>query len=367
MLLFVHKLKIRVDNMYILNPILNIYTSDKKIRMGGLPLTGKYIEYNELLYKLFEYISLNKIGIEKKDMYSFLEKNYIKKKDSIKIIDTLIKEEFIVNKKSLNKYYDDNKELNREALFFAMLTKMKEGYTFFDKLVNKSVTIVGMGAIGSMISENLLRMGIFHLNLIDYDNVEGSNIQRQILFNSEDIGQNKVIVAKKKLLQINKNAHINIINKNILDVNFNSKIIKDSSIIISTADSPARYIKDYINKKCIKFSLPLIFAGFSEYMGEIGPLIVPKKTACWECIKKDLGKIPKNMNNRIKVPSYLPLCNLISSITTNEIIKFFTGYTDLSIYGKILDIDINNYKTQIYSFNRNENCKICGEQIEKNK
>ena len=80
-------------------------------------------------------------------------------------------------------------------------------------LSKKKVIIFGIGGVGGSAAEALLRSGIKNMTLVDFDVVSSSNLNRQILFVSEDVGKNKVEVGKKKLLSIRKDAKIDIINQ----------------------------------------------------------------------------------------------------------------------------------------------------------
>ena len=123
-----------------------------------------------------------------------------------------------------------------------------------EKLEKSKISIVGIGGIGCPLVTYLVSSGIKYIQLIDGDIIEKSNLNRQILFTSDDIGQKKVSIAKKKLLKINPNCQIKTI-----DVNLNkSNIINlsNSSIIIDTSDS-WKTMK-IVNEYCVKESISLV-------------------------------------------------------------------------------------------------------------
>ena len=89
----------------------------------------------------------------------------------------------------------------------------------------------------------------------------------------------------------------------------------------------------------------------------IGPFVVPKKSACLKCMLKDMEEEP--LNNVITTPSYGPLCLLISSIVTNEIINYYYKFNENNLIGKTLMINILTYEHEIIRWDKKEDCEVC--------
>ena len=123
-----------------------------------------------------------------------------------------------------------------------------------EKLEKSKISIIGIGGIGCPLAIYLVSSGLKYIQLIDGDIIEKSNLNRQILFTSDDIGQKKVIIAKKKLLKINPNCQIKIIDENLNKSNINN--LCNSSIIIDTSDSWETM--KIVNEYCVKESVPLV-------------------------------------------------------------------------------------------------------------
>ena len=105
-----------------------------------------------------------------------------------------------------------------------------------EKLANSSIGIIGLGGLGSPCSIYLAASGIGTMNLFDDDNVELSNLQRQIIFNSSDVGAKKNLIAKKKLLNLNENIICNSFSERINKKNI-TKLLKDSDFVIDCSDN----------------------------------------------------------------------------------------------------------------------------------
>lgn len=336
-----------------INPLFPLYIKNNSIQLGNLPLTGKYIDHpDQNLIALFKYVSNSDRTMQ--EILSFLKQNGLEESAGGDVIHTLINNGFFVKKTD-----SLNVEKNREALFFSTFKGVNTGIDTYDELSNKHVTIVGIGAIGTIILESLTRAGVSNFTLIDFDIVEKSNLQRQVLFDFDDIGKQKVNVAKEKILMINPNVKVNIEAVDILSNQFT--IPKETDLIVCTADSSVKDIRQKINKLSIQEKLPVVFAGFSEYLGIIGPLIVPGKTACWECIVNNIGELYEDLNKDRIIPSFGALCNVIGSVLSVELIKYFTKIADCKIIGQELIYDIINSNITEHKWSKDPRCRICGE------
>ena len=136
----------------------------------------------------------------------------------------------------------------------------------FFSLKTKKITIIGMGGIGCPLAQYLVRTGIINLTIIDYDNVNLSNLNRQILYDLKDVGEKKVNVAKKKLDFFNNNLKIITIpfkvnNKNI------SNYLSSSSLVIDATDNWKTM--SLINRYCVQNSIPLLSCSVIGFDGQI--------------------------------------------------------------------------------------------------
>ena len=150
-----------------------------------------------------------------------------------------------------------------------------------EKLEKSKISIIGIGGIGCPLAIYLVSSGLKYIQLIDGDIIEKSNLNRQILFTSDDIGQKKVIIAKKKLLKINPNCQIKIIDENLNKSNINN--LCNSSIIIDTSDSWETM--KIVNEYCVKESIPLVSSSVVGFDVEVA-LFENKKNhhLCLNCL-----------------------------------------------------------------------------------
>ena len=155
-----------------------------------------------------------------------------------------------------------SKYSDKEYRIFSRLFILEEfSEKNLEKLANLKIGIVGIGGIGCPLSLYLVNSGIKEMTLIDGDIIEESNLNRQILFDINDIGKKKVIVAKKKLQEVNKGCNINIVDKELDSVNVTS--LANCSIIVDATDNwkTAKFLNEY----CVKHSISFLYSSVVKH------------------------------------------------------------------------------------------------------
>lgn len=217
-------------------------------------------------------------------------------------------------------------------------------------LLKSQVVIVGCGALGTNISTILARAGIGKLHIIDRDIVEFNNLQRQILFNEQDVGSPKVIAAVEKLEKIN--SEIEIVSS-IVDLNGNNieEFIKKTDLVLDATDNfQTRMI---INDACVKNKIPWIYAGVIQTHGMMMNIL--PDGPCFQCI---LPKLPS--------PGSTPTCetagvlntmaNIIASIESTEAIKILLNR---DIEKNLVFYDVWNHHYEKIRVAKNDECGCC--------
>jgi len=151
----------------------------------------------------------------------------------------------------------------------------------FKKLQNKEISIIGLGGIGCPVAHYLVSCGIKKLNLFDNDIIKKNNLNRQTLYSLNELGEKKVVVAKKKLIAINSQVKINAYEKKINKKNID--LLQNSSIIIDSSDNWKTM--RLINAYSLKNNIPLLSASAIGYDIQIIFFENNKKRhLCLECI-----------------------------------------------------------------------------------
>lgn len=162
-----------------------------------------------------------------------------------------------------------------------------------EKLRSASVVLIGCGALGTVIADGLARAGVGSLRIVDRDVVELNNLQRQVLFDEEDVAQGlpKAIAAARKLVRVNSEVRIEPVVADVTPRNV-ERLIEGADVVVDGTDNfETRYL---INDACVKHGLPWVYGGVVSTYGAT-TTFVPGRTACLRCLLADLpapGTVP---------------------------------------------------------------------------
>jgi len=223
------------------------------------------------------------------------------------------------------------------------------------KLLTSSVFIVGAGGLGSPVGLYLAAAGVGKIGIVDYDKVELSNLQRQILHHTQDIGRLKVTSAAEAIADINPDVEIIQYNLKLTSENI-MEIISNYDIIVEGSDNfPTKYL---VNDACFFLRKPLVFAGILRFEGQV-TLFLPGK-GCLRCIWSSPpppGLIPSC--EEAGVLGVLP--GIIGSIQAAEVIKLILGLGE-PLVGKLMVFDALTMELQKFRWHPRPNCPLCGEK-----
>ena len=183
------------------------------------------------------------------------------------------------------------------------------------KIMSSKVLIIGMGGLGCPLALYLSGLGIGKIGIVDNDKIELSNLNRQIIYNYNDIGKYKVDIAKKRIKNINKNIFIKSYKLRLRKNNI-LNIIKNFDIICDGTDNFETRL--LINDFCLKKKKILISAAVSGFDGHIFKFNFKKKTPCFRCYMPEL---PPNDNN-CETDGVTPtLTGIIGTLQANEVLN----------------------------------------------
>jgi adenylyltransferase/sulfurtransferase len=219
------------------------------------------------------------------------------------------------------------------------------------KIIQSKVLIIGMGGLGCPVAEFLTRAGVGTLGIIDYDNVDLSNIHRQSLYNVSDIKKSKVLVAKKKLKKINSKINI-ICHKIKIDKSNLKKIIKEYDYIVDGSDNFET--KFLINDTCKKFKKFLVTGAISKFNGHIFTFDFKDiKTPCIRSFFQE-EKISDDILNCEYEGVLGTVAGIIGTIQANEILKKILNIGE-NLNGYILILDLLNLSFRKVKLNKLKN------------
>ena len=183
------------------------------------------------------------------------------------------------------------------------------------KILSANVLIVGMGGLGCPLLTYLAASGVGKIGIVDFDKVEISNLNRQTLFSTKDIGKYKVNQAKKVINKINKKTKIISFKKKLTYKNIN-KIFNNYNIICDGTDNyNTRYL---INDYCVKNKKILITSAISKFDGQLMKFDFNKKGPCYRCF---MPSPPDFENNCQSEGIFSPVAGIMGSLQANEVLK----------------------------------------------
>jgi adenylyltransferase/sulfurtransferase len=215
------------------------------------------------------------------------------------------------------------------------------------KLATAHVCIAGAGGLGSPIALYLAAAGVGALTLIDCDTVAESNLNRQILHTTHDIGKKKVDSAAEKLHALNPEISIKTYHSVITQETI-SDMAKGADIIVDAVDNyAARHV---LNTYCVNVHIPFVHGAVQGFFGQM-MVIIPKKTACLYCFLQ-----PQEAEN--EPPIIGSTAGMVGLMQANETIKYLTGIGTVSA-GTLVLWDGMKVSLEKCIVEKNPNCSVC--------
>ncbi|SDN13912.1 ThiF family adenylyltransferase [Bacillus sp. OK048] len=227
----------------------------------------------------------------------------------------------------------------------------KEGQV---KLLRSKVAIVGVGALGTVCANHLVRSGVGFIRLIDRDVVDLSNLQRQSLFNEEDVNLNlpKAVAAQKRLNSINSSIKVDAVVKD-LNLDNAEEVLAGFDVIIDGTDNfMTRYL---INDVAVKYGIPWVHGAAVSSRGMFA-VIKPGITPCYRCL---FPQVPAGRGETCDTIGVLsPITDIIGSFQAMEAIKILVGAATNSNLEQIDSWDTSLFSMDI-SEGKNSSCPTC--------
>ena len=220
------------------------------------------------------------------------------------------------------------------------------------KILSSKVLIVGAGGLGSPVAEFLSRAGIGSLGIIDDDKVSLSNLHRQSLYNTADIGKFKVQIAKNKIRKINPHTKVTAYKIRLNNKNF-KKIINDYDYIVDGSDNFKT--KFLLNDYCLKFKKILVTGAISKFDGHIFTFnFKNKKIPCLRCFFQE-SNISDDILNCESDGILGTVAGIVGTIQANEVLKKILDIGE-TLDGCIFILDLLNLRFRKIKIKKRKNC-----------
>jgi len=222
------------------------------------------------------------------------------------------------------------------------------------KLKNSSALIIGTGGLGSPVALYLAAAGVGRIGLVDYDVVDSSNLQRQVIHGTSTVGKLKVESARAKLLDLNPDIQIDVYNEPYTSENA-LRIAKDYDIILDGTDNfPTRYLT---NDVAVFLGKPNVYASIYRFDGQVS-VFYAKEGPCYRCLFPEPpppGLVPSCAEGGVL--GVLP--GTIGTIQATEALKVLLGIGE-PLIGKLLLYNALDMSFDFVKLKKNPNCRVCG-------
>lgn len=222
------------------------------------------------------------------------------------------------------------------------------------KLKNSSALIIGTGGLGSPVALYLAAAGIGHIGLVDYDVVDSSNLQRQVIHGTSTVGKLKVESARDRLVDLNPDIQVDVYNEPYTSENA-LRIAKDYDIILDGTDNfPTRYLT---NDVAVFLGKPNVYASIYRFDGQVS-VFYAKEGPCYRCLFPEPpppGLVPSCAEGGVL--GVLP--GTIGTLQATEALKVLLGIGE-PLIGKLLLYNALDMSFDFVKLKKNPNCRVCG-------
>ena len=217
------------------------------------------------------------------------------------------------------------------------------------------VLVIGAGGLGSPAAFYLAAAGVGTLGLVDPDRVELSNLQRQILHRTADIGRKKVESAQARLTELNPGVTV-VIQAVRLEEHNAAEIFRDYDFIVDGSDNFDT--KFLVNDTAVATGIPFSHAGIVRLQGQV-MTVIPHKSACYRCFFNDPPP-PEELLSCQQAGILGAVAGTIGSIQATEAIKFLAGFEEGLLTDRLLTYDARTMKFHTVEVRRDPACSACG-------
>jgi molybdopterin-synthase adenylyltransferase len=294
-----------------------------------------------------------------------------------KAISTLDNAGFIGNAEAKPLILSDNEleRYNGNIEYFYFHSRSNDNkYEFQEKLKRAKIVVIGLGGAGTPTVLGLASYGVGHIVGVDYDKVELGNLNRQFLFDTDDIGKLKTEILESKIRSINPEISFETITQKITNSLEIEDIIDGADLVICCADEPQFKIQRWVNTACFKKNVKALFGLSQTLHGRIF-YINPQKTGCLDCAILTMSKTIKDYEEnfkRLRNSSFEPINTVVApfammlgGMIVDEAIRIITNYLPLRSHNKMFELNYTTLNSDVrLAWQKDDQCPTCGNATE---
>lgn len=221
-----------------------------------------------------------------------------------------------------------------------------------EQLKLAKVLMIGAGGLGCTAAQYLTVAGIGQLTLVDFDTVELSNLQRQVLHLERNVGQPKVVSAQEKLIELNPHVAIRTINQVLDDAEIDA-LVAEHTIVLDCTDNVA--VREQLNKACFHHQIPLVSAAAIRMEGVVTIFNYQRDMPCYHCFSSLFGE---QQLSCVESGILAPVVGLMGCLQATEAIKVIAGLGK-PLYGRLLMVDAMTMEFREMKLPKQPHCPVC--------
>ena len=222
-----------------------------------------------------------------------------------------------------------------------------------ERLLNSRVLIIGMGGLGAPAAMYLAAAGVGHLVIADFDEVDLSNLQRQIIHSTDKIGLAKTESARQTLRALNPEVQIDALNHKLEGEELAQQVVA-ADVVIDACDNFATRFD--INRACRRSGTPLVSGAAIRMEGQVSVFTGRTGDPCYHCLYPEDGEVGDTCSENGVLA---PVVGIIGSIQATEAIKVLTGIGS-TLAGQLLILDALHMQWRSLKLTPDPNCPVCG-------
>ena len=223
------------------------------------------------------------------------------------------------------------------------------------KLLDSHALVIGAGGLGAPVALYLAASGVGTLTICDDDDVDLTNLQRQIVHYTDSIGQAKVESARRTLARINPDVRVEAVKERIGGDKL-EHLVRSAGVVVDCTDNFAT--RHAINRACVQFSKPLVSGAAIRFDGQVASFDLRKADSpCYQCLFPESGELEEMRCAIMGV--FAPLVGVIGSMQAAEALKLLAGLgRDLT--GRLLLLDALTMEWRSVRLKKDPKCEVCG-------
>jgi bacteriocin biosynthesis cyclodehydratase domain-containing protein len=235
------------------------------------------------------------------------------------------------------------------------------------RLRDARVLVLGMGGLGSWAALSLACCGVGQLTLVDGDEVELSNLNRQVLFSEDDLGRPKALVAAAAIARFNSATRVVPVARTLGTPAEIAEAVRGSSFVVDAADRPVHDIERWVNSACFEHGVPYVTMSHFPPFARVGPLYVPGETGCFNCQERAYRRSYELYDHLVEqrrgFPSPAgtlgPVCAFIGGQVALDAVHHLTGLCQPASQGSVRLFDTRTLELTTEPVPRDPHCEVC--------